>query len=254
MTYHRDTRAITCFGAAAYGCGEGLRDLGPWAGALGRIEPWGNAAGHVWERDDIYCYRFTALDISLQEPRDALLFVKAAGALFGRDFDLDTCAIAVNPGSGGETLIDVIMRRAIPGLITTPLSRVSQYPDEIKRHPEIAQRWPELQITPVAFGLLKDAPQAVKHWLAQPLLWDHRVAQGRGGVTNTYLQPHDFSVVYGSAEDGQRATPWVAKPTPVTPPVPPNPPPPGGGAGTILIAVAIVGLLFAFSSNDRGSA
>lgn len=187
--------------------------------ALGEIDAWTNMLGHVWSRDDVYVYRFAAIDVTIVTPREALYFVEAAGALFAHDFGLDTCAIAVDASRPTQTNIDIIMTRALPGPILGRLASIESYPAQISDTETIRARWPKLVLKGVVFGRLVD-PVPVKHWRAQPLLWNHLLTDGgSGGWTNTYLRRDSYSIVMGKAEDGQKSVPW-----PLSPPEPPAPP------------------------------
>lgn len=237
--------AITCFGCPTF---DGT--------SLGEIDRWTNILGHLWNRDDVYVYRITAYDVTVQDPSDALRFVEAAGRLFARDYDLDTVAVGIDPGSGGETLVDIIMMHALPGPIMRKLSLIDGYPGWLMKDDVLTKRWPGLSVANVVFGRLNDAAP-VKHWRSQPILWNHLLTNsGSGGRTNTFLRPDHYSVVRGTSEDGEKAIPWVEDPPPPEPPEPPDPPAPpspddAAKNGAFVACILALGWLAAVYIKDK---
>jgi len=196
------------------------------------IDPWTVMAAHVWSASDVYVLRLKTEGAVLTEPGDLLLFVRAAGQ--GQNLDLDVRGIAASRAGAS---IDIVLTADKWGLSVPFLADdAAAMAKHIAGDADLGARMPSLAISNAVFGRLAAPKDAIDHWLAQPILWDHRFTgpKGRGGPTDSFAAPPPLTLVQGKADDGKRAIPWPKRTGPGPTPKP--------ASTTIWVGVAAVSL------------
>ncbi len=170
--------------------------------------------GLVSTTDEVYLFRALLKGLPITTPIDALLFVRVVGERFNAFFPMDVRGVALGKVTGNDYVIDVVMTSPQSGVAPLTPSAVSVQA-AILADSDINRIYPALQVVDPEILELTGPKDAVDHWRAQPVLWDHSLegARGHGGPTDTFATPADYSIVKGKADDGKGATPWkVDKP------------------------------------------
>jgi len=225
--------------------------------ALGTVDPWQYMSAHLWSTADVYVLRLAVKHAPLTDPTDALLFVRAAGQGQNLRMDVRGVAVLTQPASKeDEATVDIVMSISDTGLtmfgwqipgFSVPFvaDDAASMARQVAKDEALRARFPGFEITSSVFGQLTAPPQALDHWRAQPLLWDHSFtgAKMRGGPTDTFATPATYSIVRGKADDGAQAVPWKIG----VPPIGPNGngKKPGGGDNTVwwIVGLGVLGLV-----------
>ncbi len=183
--------------------------------ALGTVDVW----EYVWAlhnlRDtDVMVLRLRVTNARLSDPSDALLFVRAAGQ--GQNWGMDVRGVAVSAVAGSDDKqVDIVFTKGDAGLLGFgPIIGIhddaAAMGKQIASDEALRQVSPNLVVASAQIGVLTAPADAVDHWRSQPIAWDHLLSgpKGRGGPTDTFAQPAEYTVVKGTADDGKRANPW----------------------------------------------
>lgn len=219
--------------------------------SLGEMETW---LGAVTASDEVYIYQALVKNAELQSPHDALLFAEAVGK--AQNLKLNVRAVVLldligDTGKPDSFLIQVVFTSTCtspvgcphPGL-TSPLlfpDSASSITKKVLEDQKLRSVFPDIKIADPGLFELTGPPEAILHWMAQPVLWD--VALGtpglfgpQGGPTDTFAKPADYSVSRGWASLGSKTQPWKMEQPQLGPPddlLPGAPPPtPPSGAKT----------------------
>jgi hypothetical protein len=182
---------------------------------LGTVDVWEYVwALHSVSATDVMVLRLQVANARLDDPSDALLFVRAAGQ--GQNWGMDVRGVAVSAIAGSaDKQVDIVFTKGDAGFLGFgPI--VGLHDDAAAMAKQIAtdevlrQVSPNITISAAAIGPLTGPADALDHWRSQPIVWDHLLSgpKGRGGPTDTFAQPADYTVVKGTADDGKRAVPW----------------------------------------------
>lgn len=184
---------------------------------LGTVDVWEYVwALHNLREADVMVLRLQVAGARLSDPSDALLFVRAAGQ--GQNWGMDVRGVAVSDAAAADQkMVDIVFTKGDAGLLGFgPIIGIhddaASMAAQIAADDALRQNSPNLQIVSSAIGLLSGPADAIDHWRSQPIVWDHLLSgpKGRGGPTDTFAQPADYTVVKGTADDGKRAVPWKA--------------------------------------------
>jgi len=183
------------------------------------IDAWtSNLLPHAMSPTEVYVLRFRARGAKLSRASDALLFVRAAGQ--GQNLSMDVRGVAVSHDSNDPddtNTVDVVFTVApagtiIPGSVTIPgvSDDANSMAAQIAADADLRAAFPNIGLDNAQFGQLTAPVDAIDHWRSQPVLWDHTFhgAKNRGGPTDSFAQPAEYSIVQGRADDGARAKPW----------------------------------------------
>ncbi len=185
--------------------------------AIGTLEPWDYVSAHVYMPKDVFVLRLRVRGALLTSPRQAVLFVRAAGR--GQNLGLDVRGVcfwkAQGVAAADDTMVDVVMTTKIlrsPSMLSA--SDAKTMAKNMGADAELRAAFPAVSIQDPVFGQLTGPADAIDHWLSQPLLWDqnlgtHDVLGYGGGPTDTFAAPAEYSVVRGKADDGKRVVPWT---------------------------------------------
>ncbi len=182
---------------------------------FGTVDSWESSI-HVVNESDVIVLRMRISGARLSEPSDALLFVRAAGQ--GQNWGMDVRGVAVSDvASSTDQMVDVVFTKSDAGLLGwSPAVMLGMADDAASMAKNVAadeaiqQAFPKLSIASSQLGPLTGPADAIDHWRSQPVVWDHLLAgpKGRGGPTDTFAQPAEYTVVKGTADDGKRAQSW----------------------------------------------
>jgi hypothetical protein len=209
---------------------------------LGDVDPWEYVWAHALTTDAVYVLRLRVTGVALRDPTDALLFARAAGQ--GQNLALDVRGVAVSQPRGAasdEYVVDIIFTTSALRVAVLWADGAADMARKIAADPDLRARYPGVSIAGPVFGALAAPAEAIDHWRAQPVLWDHAISGPRqlGGPTDSFAQPADYNVVKGKADDGSRAVPWVIPKGGLGPP--PKPMEASwmvaGGLGVVLVGV-----------------
>jgi hypothetical protein len=167
---------------------------------------------HWWSKDDVYVFRATVSGVLIRDARDLLPFVKA----FGTDQNLrvDVRGAGLWVDGNGKTVIDLV-GTAESGFAVPLLSdSAASIADKLMLDKELRAQFPSLKLENPVFGVIIAPNDAIAHWQALPVLWDH----AQGG-TASFAQPSEYSLFLGKADDGAKVVP-MPLPFPGLGPVP----------------------------------
>lgn len=203
---------------------------------LGTVDPWAYPWAHTLDSGEVYVLRVALANVRMREPADALAFVRAIGQ--DQNLHLDVRGVAVWKADGmgeRESMLDLVLTSAIyfsPPMIGSDNGEAMA--KNLEADPDLQRLFPGLTVRAPIFGELTAPAEAIDHWRAQPILWDHALPgpRDRGGPTDTFAAPAEYSVVLGQADDGKRSKPWRLPPAEI-----------GGGAGKPVAQGALLWIL-----------
>lgn len=221
----------------ALGLRRGIGETSDW---------WGLSAS----TDEVFVFRAQLLGVKLRSPFDVLLFVRIVGERFNAFFPMDVRGVAVSDVTDNGCSIDIIVTSPKSGVSLTVPSDAS-FAQAIMGDPDVRKIFPSIQVVNPLTLELTSPKDAIDHWRAQPVLWDHALSgsNNRGGPTDAFASPAEYSIVKGRADDGKAATPWKV-PKPGLDPTPSA----GDGTGdgtTILLVLVGLGVLYMVGRKRR---
>jgi hypothetical protein len=178
----------------------GFGDTASWLGLLANT-------------DEVYLLRVRATDFAPKSPLDMLEIVRAVGgAPMGGQTAIDVRGIGLwtDPSSlSGDQTIDVIFTSPTSG-IALSVPSASSIVNSLNADTVLRKIFPGAVFHDGSLLQLTGPMDAIDTWRSQPVLWDHSLQgpTGRGGPTDTFATPADYSVVLGKADDGKQAKPW----------------------------------------------
>ena len=191
---------------------------GACVGCLGTIDPWDSVTLglHRVAESDVLVLRLRVTNVRMQDPSDALLFVRAAGQ--GQNWGLDVRGVAVaDVPSSTDKMVDVVFTKGDAGLLGWSPSIMLGFADNadsmaknVLADETLRQLSPNAAVVSAQLGPLTDPADAIDHWRSQPIAWDHLLSGPKnvGGPTDTFATPADYTVCKGTADDGKRCKPW----------------------------------------------
>ena len=205
--------------------------------------------GYVAKKGEVYFFQANINNVEMQKPKDALLFVRAIAKNF--NLDLDVRAVTIFRTGPNQFMINVIMTSPCQDMLGCLVAGIPDDAQKIANYvmndPDLRALFPSMTVTSPSLWELTDPQTAIKHWLNQPILWDHE-----NGPTDTFAVPAEFSIVLGTADDGSLAKPWKEGAVPLLPgQTSPGEPVGDEKASTNVVLLLVLGGAAYLLLNDR---
>jgi hypothetical protein len=207
--------------------------------------------------DEVYVLRVVVRKVTFGQLSQPLEWVAALGRVFGSGkawglgvLPYDIRGIVFEERPGGGLQLDFIVTFSGSWTERTIFKKEWTIRDELGADARLISLWPELQVEVVDWFYLagQETREEVIYWLAQPLLWNHRL--GASGATTQAFKDMQ-NVWVGTAEKRQRRWSAPAVPPIEPPPVPSNGEPKKGVDPKHLLGIVAIAAVGYFVLRER---